>query len=56
MTHELAGDNDLGGTIEIIIKFCNKGITAAAPSILREKGSISGSCMKGARTTYSELF
>jgi hypothetical protein len=35
---ELAGDNDLGVTTEIFKKFCNKGITAAAPSTPRERG------------------
>jgi hypothetical protein len=37
---KLAVDNDLGVTIEIFKKFCNKGITAAAPSIPRERGGL----------------
>jgi hypothetical protein len=43
---KLAGDSYLGVTIDIFIKFCNKGITAAAPSIPRERGSISGRMQK----------
>jgi hypothetical protein len=34
---KLASDSGLGGTLEIFKKIGNKGITAAAPSIPRER-------------------